>query len=99
MIGQLDLDNSTLAESWYEIGEGEASVWFSYPLSGGIQLVHHDPTLSMDPDVPPLEKEEDFLVNRPLLMIGGLLLGLIIVALTIFWRRLGRVLERDRGGD
>lgn len=97
MVGDLELDNSTKAVSWYEIGEGEASVWFSYPLEGNIQLIHHDPTLSMDPVLPPLDEEEDFLVDRPLFMIGGIIVGVIVVGGTIIGRRLKRP-PRDRGG-
>ncbi len=98
-VGGVELSNSSVAYSWYEINGGKASVWFSYPLEGNIQLIHHDPTLSMDPDLPPISGEDDFLSDRPILMLGGIALGIIVVGGTIFWRRMGRSRDPGRGGD
>lgn len=102
VTGRTELTDDEDAHSWSQIRGTEASIWFSYPLGEDIQLIHHDPTMRMDPDIPDIDEEDDFLVNRPILMIGGLILGLIIITGTIFLRNRSRGGSRhsfDKGGD
>jgi hypothetical protein len=98
-VGDLSADTPSNATSWYEISDGKASIWFSYPLSGNIQLVHHDPTLSMDPDLPPFDEEDEFLVDRPVLMFGGVMIGIALVVLTILGRKIPGFPGNRGGGD
>ncbi|MBN1538558.1 MAG: hypothetical protein JW939_00300, partial [Candidatus Thermoplasmatota archaeon] len=95
--GSLQADIEAQATSWFDIEDGSASIWFSYPLGDETKLIHHDPTVGMDPEneIGPVE-ERNILEDRPLIMAGGLMIGILVVAVTIFIR--GRV-SRNRGGD
>ena len=97
-MGYSSLDTDSEAVTWYSINGGEAEIWFSYPLRGDVQVIHHDPTVGMDPDnIPPEEVEEDFIRNSLLIMLGGLGLGILVVGVTLYSkRRMGR---KRGGGD
>jgi hypothetical protein len=85
--GDIFLDKDDQAVSWYAIGTEEASVWFSYPLEGDVQLIHHDPVLGMDPEnVIGPDDEPDFLEDRPLIMLLGLAIGVLVVGVTVLMR-------------
>jgi hypothetical protein len=97
VVGSAVLDTDSKAGSTYEVREDEVEIWFSYPLSGDVQLIHHDPTLSMDPDhVPEEETTPEFVADNPLIMIGGLLIGVLVVGASIFVRN--RMARTRKGG-
>ncbi len=86
-VGRTGPTDEVIAKSWFDIQASSASVWFSYPLGEDTQIIHHDPTMSMDPEIPANENEDEFLVNRPILMMGGSIVGIIVITGTIFMRR------------
>ncbi len=97
MTGSFQPDGEASAKTWFDIEDGSASIWFSYPLDDDTQFIHHDPTVGMDPDneIGPKE-EKTILENRPLIMIVGSMIGILVVGATIFIRTR---LSRSRGGD
>jgi hypothetical protein len=96
-IGALQADDEANATTWFDIQGDSASIWFSYPLGDEIQLIHHDPTVGMDPDneIGPRE-EGNFLENRPIIMFSGLGIGIFVVVVTLFVRSR---MSRRKGGD
>ena len=100
-VGELSPDVHSAAVTWFTMDGSSASIWFSYPLLNSTRLIHHDPKVSMDPDVPPVDKENEFLGNSPLVMLLGSLAGLLIVGGTIFLRKYKKDIDRDSkyGGD
>ncbi|MGA1820182.1 MAG: hypothetical protein ACMUHU_04145 [Thermoplasmatota archaeon] len=98
VVGYSSLDTAAEAVTWFELEDGEADIWFSYPLAGDIQVIHHDPTVGMDPDNIPEEKVSDeFITNSVLIMLGGLVLGILVVGATLYSRKLAA--SRRKGGD
>ena len=55
----------------------------------------------MDPDVPPVDENDECLGNSPIVMLLGSIAGLLIVGGTVFLRKYKRKVEMDRdsGGD
>jgi len=90
------------AETEYTIGDGSAEIWFSYPLDEDTLHIYHDPTVGVDPrHIPGPTDDEDFLVNRPLVMAGGILIGIFLVGGSIiirFFRTGGGRKSEDKGG-
>lgn len=85
------------AETDFEITDGRAEIWFSYPLSEDTLHIYHDPTVGMDPrHIPGSPIDEDFLSNNALVMGGGILVGLFIVGGSILIR-IFRGGGRDQG--
>lgn len=87
VVGSAILDTDTQAQSSFQVIEDEVEIWFSYPLAGDVQLIHHDPTVSMDPDgIIPEDEEPNFVPDNPLIMLLGLLIGVLVVGASIYLR-------------
>ncbi|MGA1792902.1 MAG: hypothetical protein ACMUHM_03035 [Thermoplasmatota archaeon] len=98
VIGYSSLDTGSEAVTWFNLDNGEADIWFSYPLLGDIQVIHHDPTVGMDPDnIPEEEVKDEFITNSVLIMLGGLVLGILVVGATLYSRKAAA--SRRKGGD
>ncbi|MBN1540366.1 MAG: hypothetical protein JW939_09500 [Candidatus Thermoplasmatota archaeon] len=98
MVGYSSLTTGSEASTWYNIRGGEADIWFSYPLEGDVQVIHHDPTVGMDPDnIPEMSPDEDFIRNSVLIMLCGLGIGILVVGATLYSRR--GMTHRRKGGD
>jgi len=86
-VGPTEPDQIIEARSWFVLDGNGASVWFSYPLDTENLVLHHDPTVGMDPDnYPEMGGNPPFLENRPLLMIGGALIGTAVIMVTVYLR-------------
>ncbi|MGA1866320.1 MAG: hypothetical protein ACMUFK_02500 [Thermoplasmatota archaeon] len=97
-VGYSSLSTGSEATTWYDLGDGEADIWFSYPLEGDVQVIHHDPTVGMDPaNIPKLEPDEDFIRNSVLIMLCGLALGILVIGATLYSRKV--LTFRRKGGD
>ncbi len=88
MVGAGEADTPSRAASIVHPLEGGAEIWFVYPLQDDARLIHHDPTLSMDPNMPAVGGEERFLGNSPAVMLGGVALGILMVAATLVLREI-----------
>jgi len=103
-VGREELSGNATAVTSTVIGEGVAHVIFSYPLDNGTLRIYHDPNVGMDPEnIPTPSGGEDFLRDRPLILVIGVVLGGGLVATTIIWRYMGRKgsrgsVERGEGG-
>jgi hypothetical protein len=101
MTGDFVLKDVDQSETWFSIDGSEASVWFSYPLGNSTRLIHHDPRMSMDPSIPSLEEEDEFLGNSPIVMLLGTMAGILLVGGSFFLRNYKKRIDRHRyeGGD
>jgi hypothetical protein len=96
-VGSSILDTDIQAGSRFEVLEGEVEIWFTYPLKGDVQLIHHDPTVAMDEKgFIPKDKEPSFVPNNPIIMGLGLLIGLLVVGASIYLR--DRYARSRKGG-
>ncbi|MBN1389188.1 MAG: hypothetical protein JXA22_00945 [Candidatus Thermoplasmatota archaeon] len=97
-VGYSSLSTGSEASTWYDIGDGVADIWFSYPLEGDVQVIHHDPTVGMDPEnIPDVKPDEDFIRNSVLIMLCGLGLGILVVGATLYSRKV--MTMKRKGGD
>ncbi len=96
-VGSVVLDTDTQAQSSFEIMDNEVEIRFTYPLAGDVQLIHHDPTVGMDPDhIPEINEESRFVADNPLIMLIGLLIGILVVGASIYLRN--RYAKVKKGG-
>ncbi|MFW3146298.1 MAG: hypothetical protein ACMUIE_05755 [Thermoplasmatota archaeon] len=97
-VGELEPDIDTNATTWYDIKDGSCDIWFSYPLQGDVQQIHHDPKVGMDPDNRPgIDDKDNILENNLLIMLGGLMGGVVVVGITVIMGiRRGKP---SKGGD
>ena len=91
-IGEDEPDRRVRCGSTFDIDGGSARITFSYPIGDSDRVVYHDPTVGIK-NFMPGEGGEDFLENRPLIMVGGLLIGIFLVGGSILIRIYGK---RDR---
>lgn len=98
MVGELEPNMPSSAVTWFELHDGRGDIWFSYPLEGDVQQIHHDPKVGMDPEGrPTMDEGDNFLENNFLIMLAGILAGLVIVGLSVIMGiRRGRP---SKGGD
>jgi len=96
-VGSSVLDSAIQADSRFEVKETEAEIWFTYPLHGDVQLIHHDPTVAMDPkNVTKEDKLPTFVPDNPAIMGMGLLIGTLVVGASIYIRN--RFARKKKGG-
>jgi hypothetical protein len=96
-VGSAVIDTDTQAQSAFEVLDSEVEIWFTYPLAGDVQLIHHDPNVAMDPLGKPEEKTEpDFVPDNPLIMVIGLVIGILVVGASIYLRN--RYASSRKGG-
>jgi len=106
-VGEASPQTPSRANTTFTVDGHVASIIFSYPLSGGTLSIHHDPVIGMDPANMPKERNQmGFLSNKPLAMIIGSAIGVLIVAGTVVFRSWSErreqraLIDRERkGGD
>lgn len=107
LVGNETPQTQSRANTNFSVEGHVASIIFSYPLAGGTLSIHHDPVIGMDPaNMPKGQDTSGFLSNKPLAMLIGSAVGIVIVAGTVFFRswserreqRAPHYTER-RGGD
>jgi hypothetical protein len=86
-VGEEEPDRLVRGGSTYEIEGGSARITFSYPIGGSEKIVYHDPTVGIRNFVP--EGDDEFTSNRPLVMVGGLMIGIFLVGGSILIRIYG----------
>jgi len=98
LVGYSSLDTGSKAVTWFTLTDDGADIWFSYPLQGDVQVIHHDPTVGVDPrNVTMPKSKEAFIRNSLLIMVGGLALGILVVGATLYSRKVAA--SRRKGGD
>ncbi|MEA3558080.1 MAG: hypothetical protein U9R75_02400 [Candidatus Thermoplasmatota archaeon] len=93
-VGLLEPDSDSNATTWFDIRGEHAEIWFSYPISNEIQVIHHDPKVGMNPERPSRPDDRDFLDNNLWFMLLGTLLGILLIGVTIYTQ----VKRRGPGG-
>lgn len=107
LVGEGPPQAPSRANTTFSIEGHVASIVFSYPISDGTLSVHHDPVIGMDPaNIPKENPQVRFLSNKPLAMLIGSAVGILIVAGTVVlrsWsenRDLRAPLDKEpKGGD
>jgi len=89
LLGNATPTDPAKARSSYSISGHAATIVFSYPLTDDTLVVYHDPTVGIDPSFT-YGKGKEGLVNSPLIMALGLVLGLTLVMGGVAANRFGR---------
>ena len=98
-VGTVEIERDSSAYTWYDLRDNEADIYFSYPLVNNTLIIFHDPVIGIDPDNRPHpDSDDDFLGDNPIILLGGVLIGALIVGAALYTKLNGRR-RRLRGGD